>query len=207
MSDTEKKKFVGRIRIMPDDLALNPREDCDPLSKMICFHGCYTLGDKDHGFTPNSFDGWGELADYIEKELAAKVMGKPIIKPLYLYDHGGITISSGAFSCPWDSGQVGFMYMPKYMHREAPKDRSRGEKLSEWAYGIMDAELEVYDAYLRGDVYHFLVEKPELPTSINDDGWEYVDSCGGFYGYDYKTNGMLDHIQCYLDEGYELVED
>jgi hypothetical protein len=29
---------------------------------------------------------------------------------LYLYDHGGITISTGPFSCPRDSGQVGFIY-------------------------------------------------------------------------------------------------
>jgi hypothetical protein len=30
-----------------------------------------------------------------------------IIKGLFLYDHSGITISTGRFSCPWDSGQVG----------------------------------------------------------------------------------------------------
>ena len=30
--------------------------------------------------------------------------------PLYLYDHSGITMSISPFSCPWDSGQVGWIY-------------------------------------------------------------------------------------------------
>jgi len=42
-----------------------------------------------------------------------EALGKYVILPLYLYDHGGITMSTGAFSCPWDSGQVGWIYAPK----------------------------------------------------------------------------------------------
>ena len=34
--------------------------------------------------------------------------------PLYLYDHGGITMSTNPFSCPWDDGgQVGWIYASK----------------------------------------------------------------------------------------------
>ena len=36
-----------------------------------------------------------------------------VILPLYLYDHGEITMSTGRFSCPWDSGQVGWIYCTK----------------------------------------------------------------------------------------------
>jgi len=36
--------------------------------------------------------------------------GKFVILPLYLYDHSGITMNTTGFSCPWDSGQVGWIY-------------------------------------------------------------------------------------------------
>ena len=32
---------------------------------------------------------------------------------LYLYDHSGITMSTGSFCDSWDSGQVGFIYVTK----------------------------------------------------------------------------------------------
>ena len=41
-----------------------------------------------------------------------------VILPLYLYDHSGITISTRPFSCPWDSGQVGWIYASKDTFRE-----------------------------------------------------------------------------------------
>ncbi len=40
-------------------------------------------------------------------------LDKHVILPLYLYDHGGITMSTGPFSCRWDSGQVGWIYAEK----------------------------------------------------------------------------------------------
>jgi hypothetical protein len=41
------------------------------------------------------------------------VEDKVCIKDLYLYDHSGITISTSPFSCGWDSGQVGFIYLTR----------------------------------------------------------------------------------------------
>lgn len=49
----------------------------------------------------------GELQDILDS------LDKYIILPLFLYDHSGITISTGPFSCPWDSGQVGWIYAEK----------------------------------------------------------------------------------------------
>lgn len=48
-----------------------------------------------------------------------RATGQYVILPLYLYDHSGITISTGPFSCPWDSGQVGWIYAPKDTFRKA----------------------------------------------------------------------------------------
>lgn len=90
------------------------------------------------------------------------------IYPLYLYDHGGITISMGGFSCPWDSGQVGVIYIT---------DKDRTEKLGpEWQTPqkikeFMGLEVDEYDAYLTGMVYRFQIH--------SDDG-EPIISCGGY---------------------------
>lgn len=60
------------------------------------------------------------LWEMVEEELSSgeflgivEYLGKYVILPLYLYDHGSITMSTGAFSCPWDSGQVGWIYASK----------------------------------------------------------------------------------------------
>lgn len=92
--------------------------------------------------------------------------------PLYLYDHSGITMSTGRFSCPWDSGQVGFIYISK--EKAAKEWTSReGEELAKAAYACMEAEVEEYDHYLTGEVYEFVVEDAE---------GEVLESCGGFLG-------------------------
>ena len=46
----------------------------------------------------------GELFSLVEQ------MEGMMILPLYLYDHSGITMNTTGFSCPWDSGQVGWIY-------------------------------------------------------------------------------------------------
>ena len=60
------------------------------------------------------------LWEMVEEELSSgeflgivEALDKYVILPLYLYDHGGITMSTGAFSCPWDSGRVGWIYAEK----------------------------------------------------------------------------------------------
>lgn len=41
-----------------------------------------------------------------------------IILPLFLYDHSGITMNTSGFNCPWDSGQVGIIYISKKKAKE-----------------------------------------------------------------------------------------
>lgn len=109
-----------------------------------------------------------------------------LIHPLYLYDHGGITISMGAFSDRWDSGQVGWIYMTRgVLDREFGGDVERGE-------ACLEGEVETYDNYLTGSVYGYEVwehEKGDAP----EDG-ELTDSCWGFFGDDPMLNGISDNI-------------
>ena len=90
-----------KINIWHDQDPMNPRE-WDNIGKMVCFHNRYKLGD-DHDFRDSEdFDAF--LVE--EKD-------KLYILPLYLYDHGGITMKTSPFSCGWDSGQVGFIFVEK----------------------------------------------------------------------------------------------
>ena len=87
-----------------DEYAESPRS-WDNLGTMICFHKRYDLGDE-HVLSSDSFNSWNEIEKYIIKNYDAAV-----VLPIYMYDHSGITINTTGSSCPWDSGQVGFIYV------------------------------------------------------------------------------------------------
>jgi hypothetical protein len=44
------------------------------------------------------------------------------------------------------------------------------------------AEVEVYDLYLRGEVYYYEVESPEGCEACGNVEWHHRDGCGGYYG-------------------------
>ena len=95
-------KKTYEYEIVQDTNPTDPR-DWDNIATMICFHNRYTIGDK-HEYKSNNYNGWQELKEQIESDY--KVLH---IKPLYLYDHSGITISTSPFGCQWDSGQIGWV--------------------------------------------------------------------------------------------------
>lgn len=44
------------------------------------------------------------------QELKALADETHCILPVYMYDHSGLTINTTGFSCPWDSGLLGWIY-------------------------------------------------------------------------------------------------
>jgi len=102
------------------------------------------------------------------------------ISPLYLYDHSGITISMGAFSCPWDSGQVGWITLRKETAL-AEWPQVEWANVDDWARHIMKAEVEEYDQYLTGDVWGVVVE---------DENGDELDACWGLFGLRYVETEM-----------------
>lgn len=67
------------------------------------------------------FDLADDVLDYCYPDTLLRLCekyGDVAIQPLYLYDHSGISISTGSFvgrapHAEWDSGQVGYIYMEK----------------------------------------------------------------------------------------------
>lgn len=157
--------------IYQDEDASNPRTEWDNVGKMVCFHRRYNLGDKHEFSDPDEFREYWEEQDPDNQW---------VILPLYLYDHSGITIRTGPFSCPWDSGQVGWIYCTKEdIDKEWNGDRERAEK-------YLQGEVENYDQYLTGDVYGYVVD---------DEDGEQLDSCWGFYGLEYCLEEMKEQVR------------
>lgn len=183
MDNNVKQFMVGNLRVTVhfDRDPPNPRKDYEPISTMACAHRRYTLGDTK--LDTDSFDGWEEVErDLIERE-------KPVaIQPLYLFDHGGISISTGPFGCRWDSGQVGFAYVTREAleanwSKESVAAMSEAKRV-DTARRVIEAEVTEYDAYLRGAVYGYVVEAHEACGSCGHDEWKEVAACWGFYSPD-----------------------
>ena len=172
--ETEYKGYI--IKIEPDDDLPSPRED-DNLGAMVCWHSRYDLGDK-HDFCNTDVFMLGE--EYLEdtpEDFELYTEHVPVIVlPLYLYDHGGITISTGReypFNDRWDAGQVGYIYVTLEKVRKEYGwkliTHARRKKIEEY----LRNEVHAYAQYLTGDIYGY---------NILDKDSESLDSCWGFYG-------------------------
>ena len=174
---------MNKLRVVQDSNGDSPRE-WDNLGTMVCFHNRYDLGDK-HSYDADDYSGWAEMKKAILEEEGRGT----VILPLYLYDHSGISMSTGAFSCRWDSGQVGFILANKKSILAEFGGKIVTKKLRERVEGILEGEVQTYTKYLEGGVYGFVIE---------DEEGEHIDSCYGFYGTDFATNGMLEYIDAEL---------
>ena len=92
-----------RLRLEQDTDAESPR-DWENAGKMVCFHKRYLLPNEGD-YNRDHFESWGEL----EAQLIAD--GAKVILPMYMYDHSGLSVRTTPFQCPWDSGQIGFIYL------------------------------------------------------------------------------------------------
>jgi hypothetical protein len=187
-------KLPLTLSIKQDEDPQNPRQEYDHLGTMVCWHRRYGLGDEQPKASPKEYQrslandavNFDCHSEYVpEIHIKRAIERHYTLLPLYLYDHSGLSISTGAFSCAWDSGQVGFIYLSLkdalkefnlkegrwetlVSHRADHKPRT----LRSWAIDVLRAEVQEYDNYLQGEVYGF---------EITDAEGEHVDSCWGFY--------------------------
>jgi hypothetical protein len=126
----------------------NPRE-YDNLGSMVCYHRRYDLGDKDPylpgHYKPNTrdFSGWGEMRKYLEK-----VHDLATCLPVYMYEHRAVAVSTKPFSCRWDSGQIGFIFVSKEKLRKEYGVKRITASLVAKAVRILEAEVQEYNQYL-----------------------------------------------------------
>jgi hypothetical protein len=184
----EKINYRGYdIEISEDNDAEDPRSWGGSSFTMICAHRRYNLGDVQakgeeeilEHISGKSFDDRPNWMDYdrAEEQMNNYIDRNFLTLPLYLYEHSGITMSTGRFSCPWDSGMVGCIYISLADARKHYGVKKITAKLKEEIYKHMRGEVETYDDFLTGNVWGYNVEATG-------------DSCWGFFG-DYNAPGGL----------------
>ena len=62
-------------------------------------------------------------------------------------------MNTTGFSCPWDSGQVGWVFVSKKKVREEYGVKRITESLVEKVTEILKGEVKTYDMYLTGELY------------------------------------------------------
>ena len=122
------------------------------------------------------------------EQLRERAERKAIILPVFLYDHSGLAMNTIGFHCPWDSGQVGFVYVTLEAVWQEFGLKRVTKALREKAADILRLEIVSYDAYLGGRVYGYVIER---------DGEE-VDACWGFFG-DYELD-CLSEARAFVDQ-------
>ena len=192
------------VKIKQDSFLSSPRESMDNLGTIVYKHSRYILGDESIS-DPNvwlsskldiNIFKYGTQQEILEY-LIGKFEEKYIVLPVYLYDHSGITISTTPFSCRWDSGQVGYIYVSKEDVCKEYSVKRISPKIRETVLRVLNAEIEMLDYHLRGDVYGY---------EIVDENGEVEDSCWGFYGTDWDDNGLKSNIPEELQSQLDSIE-
>lgn len=170
-----------------DTDSLGPRKDCDNLGKIVSRR---LTSDVNFKFS-------GDRETDIER--LKQEFGATVILPIYMDSHGGGTINTTGFSCPWDSRQVGWIFATTEdickiygCKRVYPVIRRKVKQL-------LINEIKTYDQYIRGEVYGY---------ELFDKTGNKIDSCWGFYGFDYvkeEVSSFIDwHIRQVEEEQFAL---
>ncbi len=150
------------LKIGYDEYPENPR-NWDNVGTMICFHRRYFLGDK-HNY--KNFQDFFESKEY---------KNFYVLRPLFLYDHSGLSISTENFvgkvpHAEWDSMQVGYIFITKDEVKKKiglePTNENKDKVIN-----MLEKEVETYNNYLGGSVYEY---------QVLDNENNVIDSCGGF---------------------------
>lgn len=212
------------LTVEQDDYAYDPRDEYN-IATMVCWHRHYRLGDTHNYDGIEDFfqalcrevlgKGYDETAELYWQDMFKMLQesGLILIQPINMYDHSGITVSTSndyPYNDRWDAGCVGFIYITKEKSL-AEYGNVTDENWLERADKCIEAEMKVYDCYLRNEVYRFTLEEKvhyrnettcphcgEVIKVDEYDDYEEVDSCCGFYGDCLEENGILDNISADL---------
>lgn len=182
---------MNTLKITASSSSESPREMAEHFSIMAYKHRSYCLGEETIGDPIDWLESklnvrpQGIYSTERLSELEERFYSDFIALPLYLYDHGGLSISTTPFSCRWDSGKVGYIYVSKETVRKEYSVKVVSKKTREKVLEVLEAEIKEYDTYLTEGYYSF---------SIEDENEDEVDGCSGFLGTDWENNGILDYI-------------
>lgn len=158
-----------RVVVRQDEDAESPAE-CDTLGTITySSRARHTLGTKAVNLEEHE-----RIGREIEK-------GNLIGLPVFAYIHSGTALQAAEanpFHCQWDSGQSGWVYTePEEVCRWFGWKRVSKQRM-EKVLDVLKAEVQTLSQYLNGEVYRFEIQV------LEEGGWDYTESCGGYYNED-----------------------
>ena len=159
-----------KLVIAHDEFAESPREYCNQFK--LAFVGKFSAYNDE------------VKEDELDDLMRDIKSGELLAFPVYCYEHGGVAFNLSGFHCPWDSGQIGFMYASKLGIYNDYDVKRISPKLKEKLRKNAEAELQELEDYVMGNTFLYELYKDE----------EELDSCAGFLGYDHEKNGLFEHV-------------
>lgn len=171
----DENKVLNRVRIVKDVNALDPRESLTNLCHMAFWK--YDLGDESY---------WYSEFEELEKDEVEYL-------PLNLYHYPGRLLYTKYlwYRKPDEGGQCGWIYVKKDEAMEYNPDLTE-DNWREYARIRMNKEVDIYDMYLREQVYGVVVEKYDKSGLVGR--WKEKDNCYGCFCVDYGDGELFTNV-------------
>lgn len=194
--ETHTNKDGNLVRIIrdPSPWEIDDRERYDALGKLI-IHSKREYDHTDKG-VPSWLDGlikdWayghvGAEWDVVEKDIM-KELDVAIMYPLRTSDPHIFGIQIARNRSRLDSGNYnGIYYVTHERLLQTYGNAYRSRKWWTIAENVLKAEVKQHSQWLMGEMYGYAVFDEDDPWPEN---YETIDSCWGFYGDDFKDNGL-----------------
>lgn len=177
------KDNAWSVTIYLDEFCENPNQSGDNDLFLLSYH-------RDFWVEMDKVVTKAELLEAFEEPKKSDVASRFHIFPIEAYIHSGVVLAfskCGNFpDLQWDVSLVGAIL--------ADKKEFRNRKTAERAAISL---LDMWNQYLSGDVYGYVVKDPN--------GKE-VDSCCGFYGLDYAREEGMKALKFSQEQASETVE-
>lgn len=208
------KKYVNEIEklfveVETDDWAENPRE-WDNLWTILTWTRKYESIDSNQfrdleefllsylteKQVSNLFKGRSNTKEFFDKVKKRFYDLGYLVEPISKYEHGQVVFSAGV-SEGWDSGVVGLAMVNIDDIKKEYETTVLSKGLKEKIYGILDSELDTYNAWANGYVY---------TVSLIDFDGNVVDSLGGMIGYENEDKMIQEFIDYWTEYNFENFE-
>lgn len=166
-----------KLEIYQDEDEPETSRDYENLGKIISWHNKYDFTDSGVKEKFNSLTESPEaFLDYANKH-------KFIYKPLYMYEHSGISFSLSNRTYPfndrWDSGQVGYLFATPEDIKKWFEVSEITEDIKEKVYDNFESEIKEMNSDMAGDsFYYILYENGEQIDSLSGIRFEYISKDG-----------------------------
>lgn len=166
-----------KISVFYDDDAdqFNPRDN-DNLGTLSWWHRRYNFNeDRDGKKLWSEIDPDHEIRETYNGNAPSRDLMDDsglVFLPVYMYDHSGVAVNTRGFHCPWDSGQLGWIWCTKEQAWLEFREEDKA-KLIQLAEARLEAEISEWNDWGTGQVWWYKIE---------DQDGELLDSCCGFVG-------------------------